>query len=289
MSASPQTLEFELVKDALTLTLHTHLGIASVQFIDHASRNAITLEKSEALGQFAAYFRSQNQRTHYSDALSQHEFVLLAITSNVEQTFISGGSLKQIPTFSPEESRRFTQNMRAFTALLRTGPLVSVSVLNGLAIGGGAEIALATDMRISTSKNATISLAQCKWGVPAGWGLMQDLRDKGVYASERRRGLAVAAQECWNHERLEQMGLLDCSRIEAGSDTELSQLQNIAESLKRCPAALRGELILKRPHEPPGNLPDFDDALFEQYWLKDEHLKRVEGFTRKQSQLKRSR
>lgn len=287
MSSSPQAIEFQLVRDLLTLKLHTQLGIARVHLSDYASRNAITLEKSEALAQLAAHFRGQQQGTPYASVLSQNEFVLLAITSDVERIFIAGGSLKQIPTLNQEESQRFTQNMRSFTNLLRAGPLVSVSVLNGLAIGGGAEIALATDMRISASQHAAISLAQCRWGVPAGWGMMADLRDKGVYASERRRGLAVAAQEHWNYDTLTQMGLLDNSKVEDDSDDALCQLQHIAENLKRCPANLRSELILRRPHEPSGNLPAFDDELFEKHWLKEEHLKRIEDFLRQQSRSKK--
>ncbi|MEY2987384.1 MAG: hypothetical protein RJB13_905, partial [Pseudomonadota bacterium] len=42
-------VHFEIVKDVLTLELTPELGIVVLKFTDSATRNSITLEKSEAL------------------------------------------------------------------------------------------------------------------------------------------------------------------------------------------------------------------------------------------------
>lgn len=283
------SFQFEIIKDSLELELTPELGIAVLKFTDNATRNAITLEKSEELALLASRLKTPSPTpVDYQQLFFSHEFTVLAIQSSVENIFISGGSLKEIPRFSESESVRFTSNMRQFTEFLRTSALVSISLLNGLAIGGGAEIALATDLRFSLSEKAAVSLAQAKWGVPAGWGMMQDLKGKGVYHSERRRGIAIAAQEMWTLPTLVAMDLIDAELSHKNESAWFSQLASLAQNLAHCPQKLRSELIESRPTLPENRLPQFDEELFSRYWMKDLHLRRIEGFLSRNSISKRS-
>ncbi|MEY2988069.1 MAG: hypothetical protein RJB13_1590, partial [Pseudomonadota bacterium] len=115
-------------------------------------------------------------------------------------------------------------------------------------------------------------------GVPAGWGMMEDLRSKGVYHSERRRGIAVAAQETWSLPTLVSMGLIDADCAEGSESGWLSQLASLAQRLLSCPPELCAELIETRPNVPEDKLPKFDENLFSRYWMKELHMRRIEDF-----------
>jgi enoyl-CoA hydratase/carnithine racemase len=289
LKTNHSSFQFEILKNAISLELHPELGIVVLKFTESSTRNSITLEKSEVLAQLASRLHNPSSEcSDYQKLFFSHPFCVLAIQSSVENVFISGGSLKEIPRFSETDSHRFTNNMRQFTEFLRTGALVSVSLLNGLAVGGGAEIALATDLRFSLSPETAISLAQAKWGVPAGWGMMQDLKAKAVYGSERRRGIAVAAQEVWTLPTLLAMGLIDADCSHEDKPDGLLRLTSLAENLANCPPELRADLIELRPTWPEGQLPHYDENLFSKYWMKDLHLKRLKGFHSTHSNSKRS-
>lgn len=290
MTSKHTSLFFELVQDTLSLELVPTARVAILHFTDSKTRNSITLKKSQALADFAAFLRKEPNRTQqeYEDPYLNHEFTVLALRSSVDGVFISGGSLKEIPSFSSEESNRFITNMRQFSQLLRSGSCVSVSLLNGLAVGGGAEVALATDLRFSVSAQAAISLAQTKWGVPAGWGMMQDLRSKGVYSSERRRGIAMASQELWNLTALNNLGLVDAECSQESEASWFGRLETLAQNLTICPDTLRAELIQARPQVAEDELDKYDQNLFDRYWMKNLHLKRVESFLSGSSKSKRS-
>jgi len=84
--------------------------------------------------------------------------------------FCSGGDLdtvKQICT--SEGGYKMSKLMQDSTTRLRRLPLVSVSIVHGMAIGGGAELTLSTDYRLMTA-NANLAFVQAKMGVATGWG-----------------------------------------------------------------------------------------------------------------------
>lgn len=85
--------------------------------------------------------------------------------------FCSGGNLKQVSRdlVEPAKGRIMTGAMQEVLDAVRGLPAVSVSVLEGPAVGGGVELASATDLRVGSS-DAWAELAQVRLGVAAGWG-----------------------------------------------------------------------------------------------------------------------
>ncbi|XP_052825233.1 ethylmalonyl-CoA decarboxylase isoform X1 [Octopus bimaculoides] len=90
------------------------------------------------------------------------------LMAGAANTFCSGGDLKAVTnmTDSGEEMSSLMQN--ALTKLSRL-PLISVALIEGVALGGGAELTTACDFRIMAPK-AKIGFVQVHMGVITGWG-----------------------------------------------------------------------------------------------------------------------
>jgi ethylmalonyl-CoA/methylmalonyl-CoA decarboxylase len=104
-------------------------------------------------------------------SLSRWDGAFVAIASAHGGTFCSGGHLTQVreALVHPEAAAVMSASMQLALDVLLALPLVSVAVLEGAAIGGGAELATATDLRIGTP-DATVHFAQVGLGVACGWG-----------------------------------------------------------------------------------------------------------------------
>ena len=85
--------------------------------------------------------------------------------------FCAGADIKSVKENiqSAEDGLLMSQIMTLTLLRLRRLPLISVALIDGYAIGGGAELATCTDFRIST-KQSTIRFVQAKMGVSTGWG-----------------------------------------------------------------------------------------------------------------------
>lgn len=83
-------------------------------------------------------------------------------------TFCSGGDLETVKQILScgEDMCMFMQNI---TTKLYNLPMVSVAVINGYALGGGAELTTACDFRVMTP-SAKIGFVQVKFNIAPGWG-----------------------------------------------------------------------------------------------------------------------
>ncbi|NBO36958.1 enoyl-CoA hydratase/isomerase family protein [bacterium] len=279
----------DLVKDVLWIEADAVQKYAVLNFSAQHSRNAMSMDMANALAQMAHDCTQQNSSNPLAQLIYSQKILALVLKSHCRNIFMSGGDLKAISKFNAHDGEIFTHKMRSFTHFLRTGPLISIAFLNGLAAGGGSEIALAADLRIALTSDVTIELAQTRWGVPAGWGMMTDLASKGIYSSERRRSIAVISQESWDLKKLLDLGLIDANFV-GNQNPESSAQIWLEEFLKRisaCPNDLRHELLINRPNQPHLELEEFDKKLFSRHWLSAEHRARVTTFIESRTEKKK--
>jgi len=92
------------------------------------------------------------------------------ILHSVGDMFCSGGDLNTVRQISnPDDGYKMSTLMHHSLTRLHQLPLVSVALIQGKAIGGGAELATACDYRLFTTKGE-IGFVQGKMGVVTGWG-----------------------------------------------------------------------------------------------------------------------
>ncbi len=109
------------------------------------------------------------------DEANRDNAIRAAILTGAGHTFAAGGDLRELRNRnSPQDAERFSEMgfhlCRAITEL----PFPVVCALSGPAIGGGAELALACDLRIADVR-ATIGFRQVRLGVTTAWGTVPRL------------------------------------------------------------------------------------------------------------------
>lgn len=98
----------------------------------------------------------------------------LVITGAGDKSFIAGADIKEMQQMSHLEMLQFCELGQEVTLAINRAPFLSVAAVNGYALGGGFEIALACDF-IYASKNAKFGLPEVSLGIIPGFGGTQRL------------------------------------------------------------------------------------------------------------------
>jgi enoyl-CoA hydratase/carnithine racemase len=99
---------------------------------------------------------------------------VIIITGSGERAFCSGADLKERATLGPDQVREYIYTIRnLFTSIEELNKPV-IAAVNGIALGGGTELALASDIRIASS-NASMGLTETRLAIIPGAGGTQRL------------------------------------------------------------------------------------------------------------------
>jgi enoyl-CoA hydratase len=94
---------------------------------------------------------------------------VVVLTGAGEKAFIAGADIKYMRDLGVIDARRWGELGHACGALLETMPKPTIAAINGYALGGGCELALACDLRLASS-NARIGQPEIDLGILPGWG-----------------------------------------------------------------------------------------------------------------------
>ncbi|XP_067136472.1 methylglutaconyl-CoA hydratase, mitochondrial [Centruroides vittatus] len=98
----------------------------------------------------------------------------LIIRSYVPGIFCAGADLKERAVMPQEEVGPFVAKLRKMVVEVQDLPMPTIAVLDGAALGGGLELALACDLRVAAS-SAKMGLVETKLGIIPGGGGTQRL------------------------------------------------------------------------------------------------------------------
>src|SRR5438876_2128251 len=91
-----------------------------------------------------------------------------------DRAFVAGADIAEMAPMGPWQAREFSELGHVLTALLEDIPSATIAAVNGYALGGGLELAVACDM-IFASENARLGLPEVTLGVTPGFGGTQRL------------------------------------------------------------------------------------------------------------------
>jgi enoyl-CoA hydratase len=99
---------------------------------------------------------------------------VLLVTGAGDKAFVAGADIAQMQSFGPAEAQAFSEKGHRTFRLLEQLPVPAIALVNGYALGGGCELALACDW-IVASERAAFGQPEVNLGVVAGFGGTQRL------------------------------------------------------------------------------------------------------------------
>lgn len=119
------------------------------------------------------------------DALSEMQGVRALIVTGEGKAFVAGADIAAMEEMEEPAALAFAEAGQALFARLEAAPFAVIAAVNGFALGGGCELALACDF-IYASERARFGQPEVKLGVIPGFG--------GTQRLARRVGVAMARE-----------------------------------------------------------------------------------------------
>jgi len=123
--------------------------------------NALDPQVVEEIGQSLLEMESEGPRA-------------IIVTGAGERAFVAGADIAAMHAMDAMEAKRFSEIGHAAMALLDRSPIPTIAAVNGFALGGGCEVALACDIRVA-SENALFGFPEVGLGILPGMGGTQRL------------------------------------------------------------------------------------------------------------------
>lgn len=136
-------------------------------------------------------------RAAFTDAKDDAGVRVVLITGSGEKAFIAGADISELAKLSPVEAKEYTHRGQSVLELIENLGKPVIACINGFALGGGCEVAMACTMRLA-SENAKLGQPEVKLGVIPGYGGTQRLPrlvGKGMAMQLNLTGETIPAQE----------------------------------------------------------------------------------------------
>ena len=135
----------------------------------------------------------------------EKEVRVILVTGAGEKAFCAGADLKERATLSEVEVKEFIRTIRDTFTMLDEIPKPTIAVINGVAFGGGLEMALACDLRLA-AESARMGLTETSLAIIPGAGGTQRL--PRVVGKARAKELIFTARRITAQEA-ERIGLVN--------------------------------------------------------------------------------
>lgn len=116
----------------------------------------------------------QEIRTAIQKAYDEDDIRGVIITGQGEKAFVAGADIKEISELTDLNARKFAESGQEIFMLIENCPKPVIAAVNGFALGGGCELAMACHIRIA-SDNAKFGLPEVNLGIIPGFGGTQRL------------------------------------------------------------------------------------------------------------------
>ncbi len=168
--------------ETIVLTQHEHIGILTIN--RPAKLNALNIQVHRELKDCL-------------EKITHSSLKGLILTGEGEKAFIAGADIAEMKPMTNGEARAFSELGQNNTKLFEALPFPTIAAVNGFALGGGFEMAMACDFIFATN-NAVFGLPEVKLGLIPGFGGTQRLAK--IVGERRAReimfsGRNVTAQE----------------------------------------------------------------------------------------------
>jgi enoyl-CoA hydratase len=137
-------------------------GVAVVTIDRQDALNALNVETLEAL------------RDRLLELRDDGETRAIVLTGAGEKAFAAGADIKYMSGLGVEQAKAWGELGHSVGQLLETSAAPTIAAVNGFALGGGCELALACDIRYASAR-AKLGQPEINLGIIPGWGGTQRL------------------------------------------------------------------------------------------------------------------
>jgi enoyl-CoA hydratase len=233
----------------------------------------LVVDRPEARNALAASTMEELD-AHLEELPGRWDVHCAVITGAGERAFIAGGDLKELESRRDAEfATRMAGSMRRTLDRIPGLPIPVIAAVNGAALGGGAEVAIACDFRVAAD-DASFGFTQPLLGLMPAWGGIERLasstgRSRALYLLTTGRVLSGREAEAW--------GVVEESVPRLDFDRRWRELARQVASAPR--AVLTGiKSAMQAAH--PGSRPDLEGpavASFARAWADPEHWAMAEA------------
>lgn len=242
------------------LSLHIAGGVATIAIDRPHARNALNLATMRSLG--LAMDDVQKSRAR-----------VLVIRGSGDRAFCAGGDLKELEHMrSAEGAAEMARLMRSTLDRLNELRVPVIAAINGDALGGGAELAIACDFRVAVA-HARIGFPQVNLGLIPAWGAPERLAS--LVGRARALHILLSGRALTADEALH-AGVVEGVLPTLGFDAGVAKLTR--EIAAAPPAAVEGikrAVDSVRPQRNP-ELAEKAIAAFSRTWAAPAHWRAVE-------------
>jgi enoyl-CoA hydratase len=154
----------------------------------------------------------------------------VVLTGAGDRAFVAGADIKYMSALGPDEAKAWGVLGHEAARLLETMPKPTIAAINGFALGGGCELALACDLRYASSR-AKLGQPEINLGIVPGWG--------GTQRLARICGIAVAKDLIYTGRTIDADEALRVGLVNAIADPVLDTALEVARGLaEKAPLAL---------------------------------------------------
>ncbi len=211
------------------------------------------------------------------DALEEvlaSDAAVLVLRGGGDRAFVSGGDLKELNAVRTHDAAvTMASRVRRMLDRVAAFPVPVIAALNGHALGGGAEVAIAADIRIAAD-DIKIGFNQVSLGIMPAWGGAERLAQ---VVGRGRALMAIATGEVYDAQAAQRLGLVDLVVPRETFDKEWRALaERIAGTAPGASRAVKSVIAAAVPTV-HAELESRATDLFAQLWMGDAHWAAVEA------------
>jgi enoyl-CoA hydratase/carnithine racemase len=208
--------------------------------------------------------------------VADSDAAVLVLTGAGDRAFVSGGDLKELATVRTHpDAVQMASNVRDVLDHLAALPMPVIAAMNGHALGGGAEVAVAADIRIAAD-DIRIGFSQVDLGIMPAWGGIERLTG---LVGRARALLAITTGTQYDAAAAREIGLVDLvvprAEFEAQWRSLAAKLAGLAPGTTR---AVKEVVTAVKPAIHPASRDRAID-LFAALWAAPEHWAAVDAAT----------
>jgi enoyl-CoA hydratase len=190
----------------------------------------LTVDRQEALNALDVATLTE-LRDRLQEVAADDEVRAVVLTGAGEKAFVAGADIKYMSGLDVEQAKAWGALGHEAGRLLETMPKPTIAAVNGFALGGGCELALACDIRYAAS-GAKLGQPEVNLGIIPGWG--------GTQRLARVCGLGVAKELIFTGRVLGAEEALRIGLVNAVHDPVLDKARETAALLaSKSPISLR--------------------------------------------------